>query len=451
MKHSQKTIQWLEEVLNDRFGHYFKLNYFTDDKIKLSLFGFKNGVYFDTLEPFFHESNSNFSSMSWSITKEGFFPPIQNDLPAPSSNALKCPLIEFKEKNAYIHYDILGLTYWMLSRLEEVGCKNLDAHQRFPATSSHAYIHGYLDRPIVDEWLNILGQVLSRVWPQLKLKQQQFSINVSHDVDVPSLSAFKSWSLIFRMMGAFLLKQKNYKGFIQTPYIKIVTRNKLCSIDPNNTFDWLMDVSERHGLESAFYFICGGKHAQYDSDYEINHPVIRSLMRRIHERGHEIGLHPSYSAFQSPKLIKEEAQCLKNQCAEDGLFQEKWGGRMHYLRWEQPTTLRAWELAGMDYDSTLGYADSPGFRCGTCHEYPAFDPVAQQMLNLRIRPLIVMEATVIDEMYLGLGVSDAAIEKILILKERCKQVGGKFTLLWHNSYFQSADYKSMYEKCIESC
>jgi len=46
--------------------------------------------------------------------------------------------------------------------------------------------------------------------------------------------------------------------------------------------------------------------------------------------------------------------------------------------------LRAWADAGMDYDSTLSYADRPGFRCGTCSEYPAFDPVAGEAPTARL-------------------------------------------------------------------
>ncbi|MBF4237621.1 hypothetical protein EAY82_24230, partial [Vibrio anguillarum] len=77
-----------------------------------------------------------------------------------------------------------------------------------------------------------------------------------------------------------------------------------------------------------FYFICGGNHS-HDADYEPEHPVIRNLMRRIHERGHEIGLHPSYGTFQQPELIKQEAERLKRICAEESIDQHVWGGRMH--------------------------------------------------------------------------------------------------------------------------
>jgi hypothetical protein len=210
------------------------------------------------------------------------------------------------------------------------------------------------------------------------------------------------------------------------------TRTQLHLADPANTFDWIMDVSELHGMQSAFYFICGHTHPN-DADYKPEHPAIRHLMRRIHQRGHEIGLHPSYGSYQKPHLIRQEADRLREICAEEGILQTEWGGRMHYLRWEHPTTMRAWDDAGMAYDSSLNYAHSPGFRCGTCFEYPAFDPVSKEALRLRIRPLIVMEISVLDDFFMGLGTSSEALKKFIELKNRCRAVGGCFTLLWHNS------------------
>ncbi|MFB0705882.1 polysaccharide deacetylase family protein, partial [Pseudomonas protegens] len=182
---------------------------------------------------------------------------------------------------------------------------------------------------------------------------------------------------------------------------------------------------------SAFYFICGRTDRAKDADYEPEHPAIRALMHDIHRRGHEIGLHPSYNSFQNPQQIQAEAQRLRRTCEEENIRQTVWGGRMHYLRWEHPTTMRAWDAAGLTYDSTLGYADYVGFRCGPCHEYPAYDPVEGKQLNLRIRPLIAMESTVTAPHYMGLGVGEAALKKFQDLKETCLAVGGCFTLLWH--------------------
>src|SRR5690606_14466012 len=218
--------------------------------------------------------------------------------------------------------------------------------------------------------------------------------------------------------------------------------------DPANTFDWLMKQSENNGLTSAFYFICGRTDASKDALYEPEMPHVRKLMREIHRRGHEIGLHPSYNTFQRPEEIAREARRLRKICEEEGIEQKAWGGRMHFLRWDQSITQKAWADAGMAYDSTLGYADRPGFRCGTCFEYPAFDAVNDSPLSLRIRPLVAMDSTVIAERYLGLGSTEAAYDKFNDLKKSCKKVGGTYTLLWHNSFFSSANDFDIYRRLV---
>lgn len=442
---TDNALRWLESILQERFGHPFAVHEVAH-ALLLTLPGSEGSICFDNLQPAFHQSHSNFPCRQWQASVSGYQIPIGDSIPAPSKSELPAPLIEVYQQNATIHYDILGLTYWMLTRLEEVGRTDLDEHQRFPATSSHAYQHDYLERPIVDEWLIVLGQVIERVWPQLELKQHEFSIKISHDVDSPSMYAFKSWPTIGRMMAGHLLKRRDLKAFMEAPYVKLSTRKHLHPADPYNTFDWLMDVSEANNLNSAFYFICGRTNPARDADYEPEHPVIRNLMRRIHERGHEIGLHPSYGSFQRPDLIKREAERMRRICAEEGIQQQYWGGRMHYLRWQHPITLRAWDTAGMAYDSTLGYADLPGFRCGTCHEYPAFDPESQEKLKLIVRPLIAMECSVISSEYLGLGDSEQALDKLRTLKNNCFLVSGIFTLLWHNSFFRRKSFLDMYEK-----
>jgi len=120
------------------------------------------------------------------------------------------------------------------------------------------------------------------------------------------------------------------------------------------------------------------------------------------------------------------------------------------LRWETPITLYGWEQAGMTYDSTMGYADHAGFRCGTCHEYPAFDPVKQVTVKIRIRPLVAMECTVIDKAYMGLTSAADAYDAFMKLKNACKSVGGTFTLLWHNSRFTTQQERGLYEAVIKA-
>jgi len=120
---------------------------------------------------------------------------------------------------------------------------------------------------------------------------------------------------------------------------------------------------------------------------------------------------------------------------------------MHFLRWRHPTTLYGWEKASFDYDSTLGYADHAGFRCGTCFEYPAFDPLSDKELNVHIRPLVAMDVTISN--YMGLGFGSDAYDKLTELKKACQAVDGTFTLLWHNNQLLTKQAKQLYGSLLE--
>lgn len=444
---TEEILSWLQQILAERFGHGFRLQATDAGTVRLTVAGSSEGSIEIAADPVtFQRADSALAFTTWDARAEGWQPILPGPLPAPGLARAPSPLIETTPGGYRIHYDILGLCYWMLSRQEEVGRTDLDNFGRFPASGSHAHKYGYLERPVVDEWLHILGQVIGRQWPALTLKQLQSSMKVSHDVDVPSRYGFGSASRMLRRMAGDILIRRDIRSVLQAPVIRMKTRNALHPSDRVNTFDWIMDVSERHGLVSAFYFICGRTEASKDADYEPEHPAIRGLMKHIHARGHEIGLHPSFNTYQDPCEVQAEANRLRKICEQEKIEQAVWGGRMHYLRWEHPTTMLGWEQAGMTYDSTLSYADHAGFRCGTCFEYPAFDPVAGKALNLRIRPLIAMEGTVMG--YMGLGAGEAAWKKFRELKETCNAVNGCFTMLWHNSSLGNAGERELYQAVV---
>lgn len=447
-EHRAAITDWLTILLHERFSPDIMLTKPAANVIYVSCLGSAGHVCIRSDDEMFTRTDSDLPYTEWDAHMESWQAVPGSPLPAPGASALPRPLIESDGLGYRIHYDILGLTYWMLSRQEEVGRVDLDGHDRFPAKASHAFKHDYLERPVVDEWLAILGQVMQRVWPQLKLAQHRFSMKVSHDVDTPARYGFCDAARLLRTMVGDVARRRNLHQAFEAPGIWLGSKEKIHSRDPFNTFDWIMDASEQSGLTSAFYFICGRTHPTRDALYDGTEAPIRELMRRIHARGHEIGLHPSYNTFRNPQAIVSEARRLKDICREEGIEQAVWGGRMHYLRWHTPTTLYGWEQAGMSYDSTLSYADRPGFRCGTCHEYPAFDPVAGKSLKLRIRPLIAMECTVMAPRFMNLGSGQAALDKFTKLKEACRAVNGVFTLLWHNTLLERQIDKALYKSLL---
>lgn len=449
-QYSHSVIQWLQIIIYERFDHRFHLEQNSQGNLYLSLANSRKSIVFDTLISGFFSATSDLPYCEWDASCESFAPVLGKPLPAPGLNELPAPLIEQTTDGYNIHYDILGLTYWMLSRQEEVGCTDLDDHGRFPASSSHAFKFGYLERPVVDEWLDILGQVIVRQWPQIILKQHQPRTLVSCDIDNPYLCYSKSFGKTARVVLGDLFKRKSPAAALMTLYRYNQIRRGNYNSDPYmSALDWMMDVNEAAGNKVSFYFITEQLHPAYDGCYSMDEPVIRNLLQRIHTRGHEIGLHTSYTTNQNMGQTKREAEILRKVMAEEGISQRKFGGRQHYLRWVTPITAHNWDAAGMAYDSTLGYAGRAGFRCGTCHEYPMIDPVNKQILNVRQRPLVLMECSVIDMAYMGLGYSEQSIKYMHMIKQHCYKVGGDFTLLWHNSHLRNKEDHSFYETLIQ--
>jgi hypothetical protein len=442
-------LAWLEAVLRERLHPELTLCLDDDLSMQLMLEGASGSVRFDASQRCFFEPGQVVGMQHWDAQCEGWSSVESKSLPAPSNQSLPNPLIAQVGEVWRFQFDLPGLIFWSLNRIEEVGATPLDRHGRFTSTNAHAGRHGYLDRPWVDEWLHILRQLLRRAWPQANWLEPTFEMTLSHDVDQPLRYGLRPLRGLIRDGLQDARHPARWTRLAAAPWVWLTSRTQLSPRDPANTFDWIMERSSQHGIRSAFYFLCGRTDPRMDAGYEVEDTSIRHLLRRIHGAGHEIGLHPSYNCVALDNVIQAEADRLRRVCKEEGIFQSTWGGRMHYLRWQQPATLLAWEAAGLSYDSTMGYADRAGFRCGTCFEYPAFDARHDRCLKLRVRPLVAMECTVTDEAYMGLGLGREALQAFALLKQRCRAVGGQFTLLWHNSELTQLRQRALYESVLE--
>jgi hypothetical protein len=358
------------------------------------------------------------------------------------------PGIVKNNNHLHLNLDIFGSAFFMLTRYEELVIKDRDQHDRFSAYSSHAYKNSYLNRPLVDEYVEILKKCLTMLWPDLKFKERKFSINVSHDVD--QLSRYQTRKNLFqylRVMGGDLMRGF-IKDLIYSPLSYFNKNIELNAHDPYNTFDCLMDISDKNNLKSTFNFICG-KSSNYNADYNIEDIQIQNLFKKINDRGHLIGLHPSYDCYLSPDLIKKELNALKNSLNSLDIKQKDITSRMHYLRWKTPDTLVNLNNLGIKKDTTLGYAEHSGFRCGTCHSYPGYDLINHEKLDIIVEPLIVMDATLFSKKYMSLDYK-SAFNYATDLKKKCKKMNGQFNILWHNSFFQDLKQKEFYQNLIKN-
>jgi peptidoglycan/xylan/chitin deacetylase (PgdA/CDA1 family) len=349
------------------------------------------------------------------------------------------------DENASLRLDIFGSAFFMLSRYEEAASDLRDMYDRFPAAASLAYREGFLERPIVDEYVEILWAAMQRLWPQLKRRPRQFMTLVSCDVDHPYHPSATSFPRLIKRTAGEAVRKRTFWGVVNPLRNYVASRSGDWRNDPYYYMvDWMMDVNERAGNTVAFYFIPEITHP-IDDTCPVSDSAVRAMMRRIAHRGHEIGIHPGYATYQNVKKIISGKRKLQHVLGEERIAQRIIGGRQHYLRWTTRTPA-LWDAAGFEYDSTLGYAEHAGFKCGTCHEYQMYDLHRRRALQLRQRPLICMECSVIIDM--GCGLTDLAFWKMSKLKNAAKKVNGNFTLSWHNSNLENDIARKMYRELI---
>lgn len=369
----------------------------------------------------------------------------ENDIPIFYGNSL----VETNQNRITCHIDIFGTCFFYLSRLEEVLGKELDNHERFAATSSLAYKHTFLDRPIVDEYVEMLWNMITKLDPEISRKKRTASNIITCDLDYPSDTIRHSFFQSFRQSIGDIVKRKNIGTFFSTWKKYIFFKLSIDQPDENlQNIYWMMDVNEKINSKVAFNFITE-RTSDMDRQTDFNSLTMRKLLKDIHKRGHEIGLHPGYMCFNDPDNFHGAANTLRKAMEEEGIVQNKIGGRMHYIRWDILKTPQQWENANFEYDSTLCFADKAGFRCGTSHDYPMFDFHTRTAMKLKQRPLITMECSIIMQKYENLGFSKQALERFKYFKNKCHKYNGNFVLLWHNNFFDHPDSKEFYKEIIQ--
>lgn len=330
------------------------------------------------------------------------------------------------ENEIICEIDVFASCFFMLTRWEEYVNKRRDVYDRFAAKESLAFKFGFLNRAVVDEYIELLWNLLAKPGLNLQRNKAEFKLFLTHDVD--HIHLYKSFKKTLRLSAGDVIKRKDLKSAINRYKEYFLVKQEKMK-DPFDTFDFLMDKSEELGLKSRFYFLSGGV-TKYENNFKIDSPKSQKIIQNIKRRNHTIGLHPSFNSYNDTEMFASEKQALEKvanlQVVE---------GRQHYLRFEVPTTWQIWEDNGMQLDSTCGYADKEGYRCGTGHEFNVFNILTRKKLKLKERPLLVMDGT----LFAYNDYKNNYIDKVLDLKNNLS-----FTILWHNS----SDHQSEYDKIL---
>ncbi|SCA58777.1 Uncharacterized protein AB751O23_AO_00080 [Chlamydiales bacterium SCGC AB-751-O23] len=331
--------------------------------------------------------------------------------------------------------DFFASSFFLLTRWEEYVCPQIkgsyEEANRF-VLSSRLY-----KRPLVNEYVECLWEMLKYLKIQQERKSRNFSIKLSHNV--LHLERWRSFSRVFTNVAKDIFSHRNWQYAFKdlVSFTNVKCKGKL---DPFNNFDDIMQISEKWGVKSQFNLMAKRK-ASFDCSYEIKDNETMRLVDKIKSRGHDVGLLGSYLSYN------QVAQSTEEKTFFDKTFQFE-VAKISPLgfRFENPTT---WQIASdLKYKeiSSAALSSCWGFQSGVCYSFSVFNILSRKKLSLKESPLIIHDQG-LEGGIPGLTVSKV-IEKIERLKNLVRRYDGDLVVNWQNAHFKTPqweNYQSAYE------
>jgi hypothetical protein len=362
------------------------------------------------------------------------------DLPEPAAALQEATTCEGFAKHckvegtsaAVLDLDLVAAAFWFLSRYEEYVTTTPETHNRFLASFSIAPPEMY-DQPVVNRWFEQIERTFRQLMGQAQpiYTPAKSCIVLTHDVDL--LRKYRGLMGVRRTISA-MMRGDASEATSEIRMASLVLAG--LRRDPYDSFDDMFSLKERIGAPSS-WFLMGGGDAPLDGDYSLTDQPVRELITRILAGGDEIGLHPSYETYRSPEKILTEMHALEKAVGHAVI-----GARQHYLRFALPETWYAQGQCGLRYDSSLGFPDRAGFRCGWSGCLRPFDVEKRMELPIIELPLVAMDITL--AVYEKIP-SEKAIERLARLLDASQTRGGGFVFLWHNTLHDPRAYPGYWD------
>ncbi|MDR2804478.1 MAG: hypothetical protein LBB85_02385 [Dysgonamonadaceae bacterium] len=317
-------------------------------------------------------------------------------------------------------FDVFAASFYLLSLYEEYFPSSLDEHGRWDHRNSLLFRHKVLDIPVIDRWAYRLKAALENAgFSTAGFRLRNYRAVSTYDIDYPFLYRYKGF---IKNIGGGLrdLLKKNFKA-VNIRLSALFRRSE----DPYMEALRLIHTTEMQANRSYYLFVLLGKKGKYGRSTLYSPQAYYRYLRRL--SGVCIGLHPSYQtqpAQSYPTLMTEKREL------ENILQQSVVRSRQHFLQMQVPGTFQRLLQAGICEDFTLAFAKMPGFRSGTAVPHRFYDLQKDEVTDLCLHPTVMMDSTLIFHLKLT---PEAALEKIQALIDACKQSGGDYLSLWHNS------------------
>lgn len=336
-----------------------------------------------------------------------------------------------------IPFDVFAASFYLLSRYEEYLPHIRDHYERFMAKESLAFQHGFLQKPLVNLWLQKFQEVIQRKHPEFTTIGSEFKFVSTIDIDNAYCYLEKG---VARTIGAFV--RSIWNGDKQAAKERWEVLRKKQS-DPYDTFELQLALQQKYNLE-VVYFVLLADYGLNDKNIPFQSRKFQLLIKHLADHA-KVGIHPSFGSNYQEGKLKVEWKRLKN------IIKREVGiSRQHFLKLSFPNTYRHLIDLGIQHDYTMGYAAYPGFRASICHPFYFYDLELEQSTSLKIHPFVVMDATF--NYYLDFTPAQA-LSLTKELMEEVKKVNGTFVTLWHNETWSEhgawKGWSQLYEEIVK--
>ena len=278
--------------------------------------------------------------------------------------------------------DLIAWIGWLVSRAEEYDEPRRDTHGRFPPSAALLEQSGMGTLPVADVLAARLRAALCAAakaadlevrrqspWPQGK----RFAVCLTHDVDRATGRSF--WQAVLRgaLAGAtaVLGRTSLSRGLLD----QAAGFLRGGGHSPFWLFDRILEMEAAAGVRSSFNVLPLDRSVVREGRwlrhrYRCNRPRLASLCHRLVRDGWEVGVHYPYATVDDPEAMVSACRRLEGALGPEVTLR---GGRAHYLQFRVPETWHHIVRCGLRYDATVGWADRPGFRSGTCWPHQPFD------------------------------------------------------------------------------
>jgi len=271
--------------------------------------------------------------------------------------------VPFPVENSLLPFDVFAASFFIVSRYEEY-LHQMRTNEDFSANKSYQFKWKILERPIIDEWALILRNIIHTRYPHVKFNEKQFvqqpTINFNIPASIPA-GLLKKAKFFINILSS---KENNFLGakFDRLTGLEVQMEDVLPEI--------AIHLAKKN--ISPVYFVA---FPNIPDDY-----ISTDNVSQVLKNGSVGLLRPCSGDQQKISNIKAGFSKLKKILPEQiNLYSQQ----LELLKF--PICYLNLLNSSVISDYSMGYAETPGFRAGTCTPFSWYDLQLEKVTPLNVK------------------------------------------------------------------